>query len=198
MRTKQQGVVLVISLIFLAVMTLLVLSMVRTSLLELKIGGVNQEAEAAFATAEVSISQYINENAGAFAPGCLTIDPSSGPVDLRRQSCRWWKRVPNDPSLGEYMDWPPPPGRPDYAITVSSLAINDRDVQVEITHPAAPSPVSYPGRGIQMPSGMNGTTLCQLPFNVRARVSDSSGIFSGDVVVNQGLHSFFAGTGSCS
>ncbi len=61
-----------------------------------------------------------------------------------------------------------------------------------------PSTAARLGSGIQMPSGMNGSSLCQLPFNVRTRVSDSAGIFGGDVIVNQGLHSFFAGTGSCS
>jgi Tfp pilus assembly protein PilX len=186
MHTKQRGVVLVISLIFLAVMTMLVLSMVRTSLLELKIGGVNQEAEAAFATAEVSISQYINDNAGRFAPGCLNNDPADGDPNLARQACRWTTGVGMTTTLTDT----------DKA-TLAGV-INDRDVTVVVTHPANPSTAARLGSGIQMPSGMNGSSLCQLPFNVRTRVSDSAGIFGGDVIVNQGLHSFFAGTGSCS
>lgn len=186
MHKRQRGVVLVISLIFLAVMTLLVLSMVRTGLLELKIGGVNQEAEAAFATAEVSISQYLNDNAGRFAPDCLNIDPANGDAKLAAQSCRWTTGASMTTVLASTSH-----------ATITG-DINGRQVQVDVTHPAAPSPAAGLGTGIQLPSGMNGSALCQLPFHVRSQVSDSSGIFGGDVIVIQGLYSFFVGTGNCS
>lgn len=186
MRTRQQGVVLVISLIFLAVMTLLVLSMVRTGLLELKIGGVSQEAEAAFATAEVSVSQYLNDNSGRFAPDCLNIDPADPDPTRARQSCRHTTGAGMVTTLTSTNH-----------ATITGT-IDARQVQLDVTLPATSSPASGLGSGIQLPSGMSGSAICQQPFEVRSQVSDSSGIFGGEVILHQGLYSFFVGTGNCS
>lgn len=62
---------LVVSLIMLAVMTLFVISMLKTSIIELKIGGASQVAAVNFANAEVAINNFLNANNGRFAPGFL-------------------------------------------------------------------------------------------------------------------------------
>ncbi|BBO21560.1 MAG: hypothetical protein LC123_10020 [Burkholderiales bacterium] len=67
----QRGVVLIVSLVVLAVMTLLVIGMLRTSVIELKLGGVTHQAELNFSNAEAMISTYINENNGRFSRDCL-------------------------------------------------------------------------------------------------------------------------------
>jgi Tfp pilus assembly protein PilX len=74
---RQRGAVLVVGLIMLAVMTLLVISMLRTSILELRIGGANQVAQETFANAELAISNFLNTNTGRFAPGFLTLSASA-------------------------------------------------------------------------------------------------------------------------
>ncbi|MBL8424130.1 MAG: pilus assembly PilX N-terminal domain-containing protein [Candidatus Accumulibacter phosphatis] len=57
---SQAGVVLVTSLIMLVMMTLLVVSLVRTSVIELKIGGASQIAAQNLANAEASIWAFMN------------------------------------------------------------------------------------------------------------------------------------------
>jgi len=80
---RQGGAVLVVGLIMLAVMTLLVISMLRTSILELRIGGANQVAQETFANAELAISNFLNANTGRFAPGFLTlVAPAPGAPDF--------------------------------------------------------------------------------------------------------------------
>jgi len=65
----QRGAVLVVGLIMLGVMSLLVASMIRTSILELRIGGANQAALETFANAESALLASIAANAGRWAPG---------------------------------------------------------------------------------------------------------------------------------
>lgn len=69
---RQRGAILVVSLVVLVVMTLMVLGMLRTSVIELKIGGVNHQAELNFSNAETMISKYLNENNGRFSKDCLS------------------------------------------------------------------------------------------------------------------------------
>jgi hypothetical protein len=69
---RERGAVLVVGLIMLAVMTLFVISMLKTSVIELKIGGASQIAALNFSNAELAINSYITNNAGRFAPGFLT------------------------------------------------------------------------------------------------------------------------------
>lgn len=65
-RYHQQGVVLITSLILLIIMTLMGVSMLKTSMIELKIGGANQLTAQTLANAEVAIISYVNErNYGA-------------------------------------------------------------------------------------------------------------------------------------
>jgi hypothetical protein len=72
-RHEQRGAVLIVSLIMLAVMTLLVISMLKTSIFEFKIGGVSQIAALNLANAEMAVNKYIADNNGRFAPGFLTL-----------------------------------------------------------------------------------------------------------------------------
>ena len=79
----ERGAVLVVGLIMLAVMTLLVISMLRTSILELRIGGANQVAQETFANAELVIGNFLNMNNGRFAPGFLAlVTPAPGAPDF--------------------------------------------------------------------------------------------------------------------
>lgn len=76
---SQAGVVLVTSLIMLVMMTLLVVSLVRTSVIELKIGGASQIAAQNLANAEAAIWALMNApaNRGGFThdrPGGLDVD----------------------------------------------------------------------------------------------------------------------------
>lgn len=75
---RETGAVLVVSLIMLVIMTLFVVSMLKTSLLELKIGGASQVALLNFSNAQTSINDYIQSNNGRFAPGFLTKSEASG------------------------------------------------------------------------------------------------------------------------
>ena len=61
-RVGQRGAVLLVSLIVMVVMTLFVLSAIRTSVIELKIGGVNQDAAEAFANAERGTADFVRQN----------------------------------------------------------------------------------------------------------------------------------------
>ncbi|MCA3072267.1 MAG: hypothetical protein ING90_00195 [Rhodocyclaceae bacterium] len=80
--SRQRGAVLVVGLIMLAVMTLLVISMLRTSIQELRIGGANQVAQETLANAELAVSHFLNVNNGRFAPGFLAlVAPAPGAPD---------------------------------------------------------------------------------------------------------------------
>jgi hypothetical protein len=57
--------------------------MLRTSILELRIGGANQVAQETFANAELAVSNFLNVNTGRFAPGFLTlVVPAPGAPDF--------------------------------------------------------------------------------------------------------------------
>ena len=72
---RQRGAVLIVSLIMLAVMSLFVISMLRTSILELKIGGASHVAQLNFANAEYAINKWISDNNGRIAPNFLALAP---------------------------------------------------------------------------------------------------------------------------
>jgi len=74
----ERGAVLIVGLVMLAVMTLLVVSMIKTSVVELKIGGANQIAQQNQTNAEVMINTFINDNNGRFASNYLPLVPASG------------------------------------------------------------------------------------------------------------------------
>ena len=76
-RKGERGAVLVVSLIMLAVMTLLVITMIRTAVLDLKIGGASQQAALNLANAEVAINRYL-AGSPRFFLGCLLVPAPNG------------------------------------------------------------------------------------------------------------------------
>jgi hypothetical protein len=76
--TRQCGAVLVVGLVMLVVMTLLVLSMIKTSVVELKIGGANQIAQQNMTNAELMINSFIDANNGRFASNYLPLPAGAG------------------------------------------------------------------------------------------------------------------------
>jgi Tfp pilus assembly protein PilX len=77
--SRQSGAVLVVSLIMLAVLTLFVISMLKTSIIELRIGGSSQTAAINLTAAESGVDNFLTLNSGRFAPGFLT---AVGPAGL--------------------------------------------------------------------------------------------------------------------
>lgn len=77
-QSRQRGAVLIVSLIMLAVMSLFVVSMLRTSILELKIGGASHVFQLNFSNAEYAINKWIDDNNGRLAPNFLAITPVLG------------------------------------------------------------------------------------------------------------------------
>ena len=77
-RRSEQGAALVISLILLAVMTILVISTMRTSILQLRISGSTETLSINLANAEVAIADFIDANQGRFAPGFLALPAAAG------------------------------------------------------------------------------------------------------------------------
>ena len=78
--SHQRGAVLVVSLIMLAVLTLFVISMLKTAVVELNIGGVSQTTALNVSAAESAINNFMVLNSGRFAPSWLTASGASGPV----------------------------------------------------------------------------------------------------------------------
>lgn len=70
LRSRQRGAVLVVGLVTLTVMTLMVISMLKTSVLELKIGGANHVSQEVFANAEMALTLFINSSP-VFSSNCL-------------------------------------------------------------------------------------------------------------------------------
>ena len=64
---SQAGVVLMFSLIMMVIMTLLVISMLRTGVIELRIGGASQISAQNLANAEAAIWDFMNKNRGNFS-----------------------------------------------------------------------------------------------------------------------------------
>lgn len=75
---RQYGAVLIVGLVMLAVMTMLVVSMIKTSVVELKIGGANQIAQQNLTNAELMINNFIDVNNGRFASNYLPLTAASG------------------------------------------------------------------------------------------------------------------------
>lgn len=91
-RTKahQRGAVLIVGLVMLAVMTLLVVSMIKTSVVELKIGGASQITQQNLSNAERLISTFIDVNNGRFAVDYLALATSAGgPVAPASGTATW-------------------------------------------------------------------------------------------------------------
>ncbi len=82
MPRRERGAVLIVSLIMLAVLTLFVISMIKTSVIELKIGGASQGASTNLAAAESAADNFLTMNAGRFAPNWITAAGAAGPDPL--------------------------------------------------------------------------------------------------------------------
>lgn len=86
-RMRQRGAVLIVSLIMLVVMTLFVISMLKTAVIELKIGGASHVAALNMSNAEAALVNFININNGKFAPGFLTLGSgAAGAADFSAPS----------------------------------------------------------------------------------------------------------------
>jgi Tfp pilus assembly protein PilX len=72
---RQRGAVLIVGLVMLTVMTMLVVSMMKTSIIDLKIGGVGQDALVNFNNAEIGLHSYFANNSGNLSHNCLTLAP---------------------------------------------------------------------------------------------------------------------------
>ncbi|MBL8472443.1 MAG: hypothetical protein KF778_03390 [Rhodocyclaceae bacterium] len=172
----QKGVVLVISLIFLAVMTLLVVVMIKTNVVELRIGGVSEVAERQFSLGEVAVVSYINSNLGRFSRDCLSVNDNA-------ISCRFVgstaQAAPSTVNLFSF-----------------TQTIDGQNVDVQVSLPRAADPVSWLGTATQMTSGFN-QPFCIHTFNVRGIVSDTTRMFTGQIAVNEGIYTF-AGGPDCS
>ena len=77
-RRPQRGAVLIVGLVMLVVMTLLVVSMIKTSVVELKIGGANQIAQQNLTNADWMINHFIDVTNGRFASNYLPLPAASG------------------------------------------------------------------------------------------------------------------------
>lgn len=77
-RRAQRGAVLVVGLVMLTVMTLLVVSMIRTSVVELKIGGASQVAQQNLTNAELMINSFLNANNSRFSAHFLALPAATG------------------------------------------------------------------------------------------------------------------------
>jgi len=76
---SQRGVVLITSLILLVLMTLLAATIIKTSVIDLKIGGANQVIAQNLATAEAEIMNYVNTENTLASPNWLS---PHAPVDV--------------------------------------------------------------------------------------------------------------------
>ncbi len=76
LKIRQRGAVLIVSLIMLAVMSLFVVSMLRTSIMELKIGGASHAFQINCSNAEFAVNTWINDNNGRLAHNFLTLTPA--------------------------------------------------------------------------------------------------------------------------
>ncbi len=70
---RQRGAVLIVGLIMLAVMSMFVISMLKTAVMELKIGGASHIFARNLANAEVAVNNFIADNNNRFAYNFLTL-----------------------------------------------------------------------------------------------------------------------------
>lgn len=68
---RQRGAVLVVGLVMLVVMTMLVVSMLKTSIIDLKIGGVSQDSLINLNNADVILNTYFSQATGRFSNNCI-------------------------------------------------------------------------------------------------------------------------------
>lgn len=174
----QRGSVLFVSLIVLIVMTLIVLTLLRGAVIELKIGGATQYADTLFNAAESTGTAFINQNNGRFTSNCLTAADSS-------QSC-FTDGAGNllsgtlDPSAARAITAPLPFQQGGVTLATTVLTIRQGFC----------GPDAEPGSGNQL----GNQTLQAVHFDLEAH---SSGQFQENALVGQGFKALLP-AGSCS
>ena len=156
---RPRGAVLIVGLVMLAVMTLLVVSMIKTSVVELKIGGATQIAQQNMTNAERMINTFIDVNNGRFAANYLPLPFASG-----------GPRVPTGASALPYE-----PIRGIYSLTPTAVLHGQANLQVREIH-CAPDDVIGRSRG----------ALFAVHFDIR---STATGTLGGTSSVHQGIKS---------
>jgi len=156
-RSKQRGAVLVVGLVMLTVMTLLVVSMIKTSVVELKIGGASQIAQQNLSNAEVVINSFLNENNTRFAAHYLGLAAAAGgPVP------------PPGGATGSYN-----PTTTIYTVTPTALLHGQANIQIRQIQ-CTPRRVT----------GQDSTAFQYVFFDVR---STATGTLGGSTTVHQGI-----------
>jgi predicted ThiF/HesA family dinucleotide-utilizing enzyme len=143
----------------LAVMTLLVVSMIKTSVVELKIGGANQIALQNLTNAERTINSFIDANNGRFAANYLPLPFASGGPQL-----------PTGASTGAYSST-----TTSYTIAPHNVYGGQADIEVLQIQCTSPRQT---GTGIGV--------LQFVYFDVR---STATGTLGGRTTVHQGIRS---------
>jgi hypothetical protein len=164
----ERGAVLVVGLVMLAVMTLLVVSMIKTSVVELKIGGANQIAQQNLTNAELMINNFVDLNNGRFASNYLPLSSASGgPVSPGLTTSSY------SSSSGKFMASP----------TTTNVQYGRADLEVRQIQC---SDTKTPGTQL-------GGTVQHVFFDVR---STATGTLGGSTTVHQGIRSMVP-AGSC-
>lgn len=170
-RFQQQGAVLVVGLITLTVMTLMVISMLRTSVLELKIGGSYHHAEEMFSNAEMALRLFINSSPTYYS-GCLTAAPAI--------SCFF--RTPPANGVGDLgYTTVQTDNQGNLYANVTGLGAN-QDQTVKLTATQQGNCIEPPKSSLC--SGQSKDCIKIAIFDISA---DSRGALSGKVVVHQGI-----------
>lgn len=179
LRQLQRGAVLATSLIILVVMTLLVLAMLKSSVLELKIGGVVYTAEQNFSNAEVGLGKFINDNNGRFSVGCLTAAGTGNCFCTNPDpaQCQAANVGNNDTS---YV--PASGSAPANLVIGESSFYGAQQTQISATQLSSCVDDAGTGSGTQIGSGLGAVY-----FDVAAL---STGVFAGQSGVHQGIKAF--------
>lgn len=177
----ERGAVLATSLIILVVMTLMVLGMLKTSVLELKIGGIAHDAEQNFAVAEGALIKFMNDNNKRFSKNCLS--------DGGLNNCFCTNPDVNQCHLanvdGNGTSYVAPAG----AGIPAKLVVNQGDSLPQAVIVATQTGCAPNTVGCSMNSG------CLDGIHVDAQAS-AQGSYSGEAVVHQGLVKWLP-PGSC-
>jgi len=154
-----RGAVLVVGLVMLAVMTLLVVSMIKTSVVELKIGGANQIAQQNLTNAELMINNFIDVNNGRFASNYLPLAAGAGgPVAPAAASASYSATTTT--------------------YTVVPIAVHSGNANLQVRQIQCSDAKT---RGIQL-----GGTVQHVFFDVQ---STATGTLGGSTTVHQGIRS---------
>ncbi len=76
---KQEGAILIVSIVMLSVLLLMILVIVKSSITEFKIVDNKATNKQTFADAESALNKFVTANATRFAPGFLSQTGASGP-----------------------------------------------------------------------------------------------------------------------